>query len=248
MKKTSNYKYQYIIRPNDNINIIARRFNITIKDIASVNPQIDINNMRTGQTIYIPQKVGDKSEKYVNKCKSKAEMALNNEMRLLWEQHVYWTRMLIISMAFNLPDAQLVANRLLQNPEDFKTALTPFYGEANAAVFADLLTAHLVIASELVKAAIVGNTAAAADAEARWYKNADQIAAFLASINPYWSYEQWQKMLCDHLAMTKAEAVDILNKDYTASISEFENIEKQAMVMADIMTQGIVKQFPQYFK
>ncbi len=68
------------------------------------------------------------------------------------------------------------------------------------------------------------------------------------SINPYWSAQEWQKMLYDHLAMTKDEAVDILTQKYADSINMFENIERQALDMADMMTQGIVKQFPQYFR
>ena len=47
-----------------------------------------------------------------------------------------------------------------------------------AARFDSLLTSHLVIAAELVKAAKAGDSRAAADAERRWYANADEIAAF----------------------------------------------------------------------
>ncbi|MEA4824485.1 MAG: acetylglutamate kinase [Clostridiaceae bacterium] len=179
---------------------------------------------------------------------SKAEQTLSNHMRLLWEQHVYWTRMAILSMVFGLPDSDFVTNRLLRNPKDFEAALRPFYGENIAAQFAELLTSHLTIAAELVQAAKAGDSTAAADAEKRWYANANQIAAFLDSINPNWSEQEWQKLLNDHLAMTKAEAVDILTQKYVDSINMFENIEQEALTMADIMTQGIVKQFPQYFR
>ncbi len=179
---------------------------------------------------------------------SKAEQTLSNHMRLLWEQHVYWTRMAVLSTVFGLPDVEFVTNRLLRNPKDFEAALRPFYGEDIAAQFAALLTTHLEIAGELVQAAKAGDSAAAADAEKRWYANADQIAAFLDSINPYWSEQEWQKLLHDHLAMTKTEAVDIITQKYVDSINVFENIEQEALVMADLMTQGIVKQFPQYFK
>lgn len=166
---------------------------------------------------------------------------------MLWEQHVYWTRIVILSMAFDLPDTELVTNRLLRNPKDFEVALSPFYGETIAAKFAELFTSHLIIAAELVKAAKINNSAAAANAEKRWYANADQIAAFLGSINPYWSAQEWQKMLYDHLAMTKNEAVEILTGNYSNSITMFEKIEKQALAMADMMTLGILRQFPQYF-
>ncbi|SHI07502.1 LysM domain-containing protein [Sporobacter termitidis DSM 10068] len=224
--------------------LIAQRFQTTIQDISLANPGLDINNLYIGQMICIPQRYSRPAPPVGI---SSTEQTLSNHVRLLWEQHVYWTRMLILSIAFGLPDAEFVTHRLLRNPSDFEAALRPFYGEGIASKFAELLTSHLTIAAELVKAAKAGDSAAATDAEKRWYANADQIAAFLGGVNPFWSAQDWQRMLYDHLAMTKTEAVDILTQRYADSISTFENIEQQAMAMADTMTQGIVKQFPQYF-
>lgn len=48
--------------------------------------------------------------------------------------------------------------------------------------------------------------------------------------------------------MTKTEAVDLLTQKYEDSIALLEHIEREALVMADRMTQGIAKQFSQYFK
>ncbi len=179
---------------------------------------------------------------------SKGEQTLSNQLRMLWEQHVYWTRLFLLSVAHGLPDTELVANRLLRNPKDFEAALKPFYGEDNAAQFAERFASHLTIAAELVKAAKAGDSAAAADAEKRWYANADEIAAFLGSINPYWSTQTWRKLLYDHLAMTKTEAVDLLTQNDQDSITVFEEIEPEALRMADTMEKGLVEQFPQSFR
>ncbi len=234
--------YPYTIRSGDSLWLIAQRFHTTVQEIAFVNPGLDMNILYIGQVICVPQKCAPQSAGI-----GKAEQALNDHMRLLWEQHVYWTRMVILSMVFALPDVESVTARLLRNPKDFEAALKPLYGEDAAAKFAELFTSHLTIAAELVKAAKAGDNAAAADAEKRWYANADQIAAFLGSINPFWSVEEWQKMLYDHLAMTKTEAVYLLTQKYADSIRIFEKIEQEALAMADMMTAGIVKQFPQYF-
>lgn len=166
---------------------------------------------------------------------SKAQADLNNQLRLLWEQHVVWTRLTIISMAFGLPDVEMVTKRLLRNPKDFEALLKPLYGDRASSMFADLFTNHLVIAAELVSTAKAGDTKAAADAEKRWYANADEIAAFLGSINPYWSVQQWRTMLYDHLALTKSEAVNILTGKYEEGIAPFDQIEKHAVEMADVM-------------
>ena len=240
--------FLYTIRAGDTIWHIAQRFHTTMLEIVALNPGIDTYNLYVGQTLCIPQEYNPyKNAQHTPLCIGKAEQTLSNHMRMLWEQHIYWTRLFIISIVFGLPDSDLVANRLLRNPKDFEAALKPFYGEDIAAKFADLFTNHLAIASDLVKAAKAGNSTAAADAEKRWYANAAQISAFLGNINPYWSAQEWQQMLYDHLAMTKSEAVYFLSQKYADTISIFQDIEQEALVMADMMTQGIVKQFPQYF-
>jgi hypothetical protein len=179
---------------------------------------------------------------------SQAHLDLNNMLRLLWEQHVWWTRSFIISVAADLPDLNVVTARLLRNPKDFQAALEPLYGPEIAAEFARLLTEHLTIAAELVQAAKAGDTARAADAERRWYRNADEIACFLARINPFWSQEEWRAMLHEHLAMTKDEAVAVLSGRFEQSIQIFDQVELQALEMADVMTEGIVRQFPRRFR
>lgn len=243
--------FPYTIQYYDNLWMLAQRYKTTVHAITSMNPGFDMNYLRVGQVIYICPGF-DHYNQVSNICPftpgiSKAEANLSNEMRMLWEQHITWTRLAILSIVKSLPDEDLVTKRLLQNPIDFAAALKSLYGEDNASKFADLLKSHLVIAAQLVKAAKAGDNKAAADAEKRWYANGDEIAAFLGSINPYWSQEDWKTMLYKHLALTKTEAVDMLTKDYAAGITVYEEIEKQALKMADMITNGIVMQFPDKF-
>ncbi|MCZ8513047.1 LysM peptidoglycan-binding domain-containing protein [Paenibacillus filicis] len=181
-------------------------------------------------------------------CISKAEVELNQVFRLLWEQHVAWTRMLIISIAANLPDEALVTEHLLRNPPDMAAVFKRYYGEEIAARFNSLMRDHLVLAAQLVKAAKAGNKQAAAEFEKKWYANADEIAAFLNRINPNWPTSVLMNMLHEHLRMTKDEAVFRLSKKYKSDIEAFDQIEKQALEMADAFTKGIVQQFPHAFK
>lgn len=178
---------------------------------------------------------------------TKSELALMNKFRMLWEQHVLWTRIVITGIVFDLPGTDSATRRLLQNPLDFEAVLKKFYGDEIASKFSNLFTDHLLIAANLVNAAKAGNSSAAADAEKEWYANADEIAAFLGSINPYWSEDQWKDMLHRHLELTKSEAVDLLTKNYEASITTYDEIERQALEMADMMAKGIIKQFPEKF-
>ena len=62
-----------------------------------------------------------------NICYTQYQVELLNELRMLWEQHIHWTRSFIISTAANLGDLEPVTNRLLQNPGDFGKVFRMFY-------------------------------------------------------------------------------------------------------------------------
>lgn len=182
----------------------------------------------------------DQSNQFVI-CKNKCELI--SIFRKLWTQHVMWTRSLIISTAANLEDLQFVTKRLLRNPSDFAEVLKKYYGEEKANKFASLFTEHLTIAAKLVNAAKAGDTDTVNDERKKWYANADQIAAFMASINPNWSQRKWQLMLYDHLKITEDEAVYRLTNQYAKDVALYDTIEDQALMMADDMANGIYKQF-----
>lgn len=238
----------YTVQPRDTLYLLAQRYGTTVQAIAAANPGLNLNNLYIGQEIYILPGYKNYGP-YHNSSNqiTQAELNLRNLMRLLWEQHITWTRLTIISMVFNLPDVDLVTNRLLRNPRDFEAALTPLYGSVVASKFSELLREHLTIAAELVDAAKAGNSRAASEIERRWYDNARQIAALLGRINPYWSQQEWESMLFEHLRLVKAEAVDMLNKNYLSEINLYDEMERQAMMMADVLAEGIVRQFPDKF-
>lgn len=171
------------------------------------------------------------------------QLEISNMNRRLWNEHVLWTRQFIIGTAFDLPDLPFVTQRLLQNPDDFAGELQPLYGKQTAAQFKQLFTAHLLIAAELVNAAKEGNAAEVERQRKLWYLNAEEIAKFLASINPFWSEREWRELLFEHLRMTEDEAVFILTGQYEKSIKEYDAIQAEALKMADVMTSGIIRQF-----
>lgn len=170
------------------------------------------------------------------------QIQLNNKFRELWFEHVMWTRSFLVSAVNDLKDLDAVTQRLLRNPADFADALRPIYGRQNAAKFESLLTDHLKFAAALVNAVKAGNSAEADAQRKKWYENADDIAAFLSGINPYWNEAIWRELLYDHLRMIENEVGLLLTGQYDKSIELFDEIQREAMEMADYMVYGILKQ------
>ena len=176
-------------------------------------------------------------------CLSPTAIKLRDCFRLLWSQHVYWTRIVIMGIVYDLPDLPQSTNRLLRNAPDFGKLFCRFYGEKVGNEFCRLIKEHLVIAAELVKAAKAGNSKAATVLEKKWYKNADEIVCFLNHINSCWSVECARAMWYKHLCLTKEEAIALLTKNYSDSIKVFNKIEKEAMMMADDFAKSFIGQF-----
>jgi hypothetical protein len=174
--------------------------------------------------------------------------ALRQGMRRLWEDHVFWTRLFIVDAGANSAETDLTAARLLRNQEDIGNALKPFYGDKAEDRLVSLLRRHILLAATMVKAAIAGDQATFDHAKAQWYANANQIAHFLHSLNPrHWGLSALQMMMKRHLDLTLKEAVDHLTGNLKADIADFDRVETEILQMADMLSRGIIRQFPNRF-
>src|SRR5215472_8858861 len=85
---------------------------------------------------------------------------LKTSMRKLWEDHITWTRNVILCIMDGLPGTDQAVTRLLSNQDDIGNAIKPFYGDAAGAQLTNLLRVHITTAADLLKAAKSGNDAA----------------------------------------------------------------------------------------
>ena len=171
-----------------------------------------------------------------------------SDMRKLWEDHITWTRNVIFNIIDELPGTTEAVNRLLQNQADIGGAIKPFYGEAAGNQLTTLLHVHITTAAGILTALDDGNTTALNAALAAWYVNADDIAAFLAAANPAWPLGEMKAMMREHLDLTVAEAVARKQGNYAADVAAYDAIHLQILHMADMLTEGIIRQFPAQFR
>lgn len=167
------------------------------------------------------------------------QCAFRNDMRKLWEGHITWTRVFIVSAAAGLPDKDAATQRLLQNQVDIGNAIKQFYGDAAGDKLTGLLKEHITTAAELVTAAKAGETAKMEDAKKRWFDNADAIAAFLRGVNPKnWPAGEMNQMMHAHLDLTTAEVVARLHSDWAGDVKVYDNVHQQILKMADMLSMA----------
>jgi hypothetical protein len=175
-------------------------------------------------------------------------VAFRADMRKLWEDHITWTRSAIVSLESGTPDTEATVARLLRNQTDIGNAVKPFYGEAAGNELTAQLRQHILIAAEVIAAAKAGNQADLADAQARWEQNADGIAALLHSVNPrFWKLEELQAEMRMHLSLTTEEAVARLQGNWTADVAAYDKVHDHILHMSDLLSSGIIEQFPKRF-
>ena len=180
---------------------------------------------------------------------SPKQSVFHDAMRKLWEDHITWTRVFIISAAADLPDNAAATERLLQNQADIGNAIKPYYGDTAGDKLTTLLKEHITTAAEVVAAAKANDKAKLDDANKRWFANADQIADFLSGANPKnWPAADMRKMMRDHLDLTTAEVVARLKGDWAADIAAYDKVHEQILHMADMLSAGIVQQHAAKFK
>ena len=178
------------------------------------------------------------------------DMNLRVAMRQLWVDHAVWTHEYLVfaTQDIGADYKKLAAARLLKNQDDIGNAIIPVYGEKAGKKLASLLRDHILIAVEVVDAAKKGDTQALKKADEKWHSNAKDIAKFLHGANPQqWGEADLVAMLNNHLALTTKEAVALLGKQWADVVSLYDEIIAQLMMMADQLSTGIVKQFPEAF-
>jgi hypothetical protein len=173
-------------------------------------------------------------------------LAYHDQWRKLWEDHITWTRMVIIGIFHDVPGTDAYTDRLIQNYFDMEDALEPYYDEEDVEELGDLILDHLVIAAQILVAVKNGESADALIAS--WRENATAIATQMAEMNPtYWPFEEGDAMWQTHLDDTLDEAVSNFTGNYAAEIAAWERVHDGGLMMADFFSDGVIHQFPGAF-
>ena len=177
------------------------------------------------------------------------KLAFHDAMRALWEIHGTFTERAIVDFVGGLPDTPNVIRHLQRNQVNIGNAIKPFYGNKAGDELTSLLHQHITDAVNCVVAAKAGDQAKLKAAEKAFFANGNQIARFLHAANPrFWSLPAMKTMMRIHLNQVLALAVDQIKGHYTANIRLYGvYIHHLLFGMADMLSNGIMEQFPGKF-
>lgn len=177
-----------------------------------------------------------------------AQAGLQTAMRTLWIQHMEWTWSTVTAFASDSPSLQADLDRLLRNQQDIGNGIEPYYGKDAAKQLTDLLTIHINQAVPVLSAAKAGDRPALSKAVNDWYRNAQDIADFLATANPdNWPQATVRELMKAHIEMTVGYASDILGGKSEDAVKKYDEAEEHMIHLADTLAEGIITQFPDKF-
>lgn len=240
--------FLYTIKHGDILYQIARTYSTTVEEIMRLNPHVDPYNLQPGMQIYVcPSTIyslnmsGSMPDDIYNRNMTSDISQLLIEMNRLWMEHILWTRLFLISLAEDLKDLEPTTKRLLQNPKDIGNLYREYYNDTVGNRISNLLTEHLLIGGDIIKALKNRDTKAVTELDRKWHQNADEIAETFSSINPYYDKEKVRKMMYDHLELTTNEVKARIARDYPADIVAYDKVEREVLEMARYFAEGIAK-------
>lgn len=178
-----------------------------------------------------------------NNSRSVRQTNVVNTIRELWIQYFIWMTDYLNNIVCIFGNTSFIIGRIREALQNFVTEFEKHYGHGNAITFEIFLINYLNDATNLLNAIKVGDIGKASAARTEWYKNADDIANLFSTINPYWSKQEWQNLIYDHMRLVENQFIYRLNNQCTTEITRDENVNNQILKIANYMAEGIINQF-----
>ncbi len=177
-------------------------------------------------------------------AKPPSRVELQLALRDLWVGHIFWVRNVVLTTKYGDKDATKIAEeQVVQNAKDIANSIAPYYGKEASDKLFTLLAGHYGAIKDYMNAAFTGNNDGKKVASDKINKNADEIATFLSSANPNWPKQTLLGALLAHGGHHMAQIDAIHVKDFASEAKIWDSMKNHIYTIADVLANGIAKQF-----
>lgn len=164
-------------------------------------------------------------------------------IRQMMAEISYLTRFYMFSRIVNLYETDYIAQRLYAVPAMLNRKTEMILGYENSEGLLNLLSVYTIMLESVINSIMNDNFPMIEASMNNLYRYADQIAEYLASINPYWTKSKWKELLYTYNNHLIDEASAIQGKEYDESLFIYEDLLKSALAIADYFAQGLNQYF-----
>jgi hypothetical protein len=193
--------------------------------------------------------VGNDGESHAAGDVNPARVAeMKQSYRDLWLGHIYWVQHAVLDSAKNSQvQRDAVKKEVDANTKQIADMIKPFYGEAASKKFLSLLDNNISAVREYSEATVADNKSKQDAALARLVSNSDDFGMFFSGINPHLKKDTVQGMIAAHGAHHVLQINQYKKKDYAHLDETWKLMRDHVYVIADTLTEALVKQFPEKF-
>jgi len=174
-------------------------------------------------------------------CLTNEQMNLIFNIMMFWFDLTHWVRAFMLSKYKDVGDQDQVFARLQQVVNDYVNNLKQIFGEAPGVAQLQLeLNAYIDLIDSLITAQKEGNTEEIDRITRQLYQNADDRAASVSSLSPYWDPNEWRTRLYNNLRSTLDESTMFLTEDYARNLDIFSRLMDLAESTSDYFSQGLL--------
>lgn len=173
---------------------------------------------------------------------------MKQSYRNLWLGHIYWVQHAVLDSAKNSPVQRDAAKKEVDaNTKQIADMIMPFYGEAASKKFLSLLDINIGAVRAYSEATMADNKGEQDAALARLVSNSADFGVFFSGINPHLKKDRVQEMIAAHGAHHVLQINQYKKKDYAHLDETWKLMREHVYVIADTLTEALVKQFPGKF-
>lgn len=170
------------------------------------------------------------------------------EMSRLWIDNVIWSRQSVLCLVDRLPGTEETLYRLMENQEDMGRLFTRFYGKQKGDEFCILIGSNTALTISIIRNKSKNNSADFEAAKSRMTYNMNKIIDFLISVNPNWNKEELSYLIQLQSKLFEIQIQNRLNANHAADVENFDQMISETYRLADVLSEGIMKQFPERFR
>jgi hypothetical protein len=164
---------------------------------------------------------------------------LKAALRLLFSDHAFYTRLVIENLLSNLPEIDVLIQRLMKNQEDIGDALASYTSKDIGARLTVLLKEHINCAATVLKNLKIQSPELPKSID-KALENSKKVAEYISSLDPnIFNYDKFKKEFDQHNQHVVDMGKLYYEKKWQAGVDLYDKYYRHMMMFSDMISDGL---------